>query len=455
VTIGATERDTIGAMQLTGGHRLHIPARAPNDGLRDGVASADVGLRRWVAFLIIGYLLMTRSFAYLGVPPASLFIGELALGLLLFTRTRALNWFLLNRTETLPLRAVRWAMLAYLSHGGVAFAWALWQGYPTIDIVRMFGFHYYVLYLVFGVWAGIQFPGFLPQLVRTLAWATAIYGVLWVVVLNRVPLWIPGSPAVVVFGQPGSGGIVMLGLLAFGLARSHWPLLLCATFVFLGVQMRAEWLGGIAGLAILFMLGRNQQQMIGILVAAILLVAVAFALDLKMDGATGRDGELSVRGIVARSIAPINPQMASDLTGTDFTSFKGTVDWRTSWWEQIWLKINDHPSDAVFFLGMGYGYPIGELGAYGTGGIRTPHNIFFYALGYHGWIGVLAFVTLQGVILFTMMRVYRRTGQPFGILFCNFFETPYGATPYYLMVGLCMAPLVRGPLPSGTKPGYA
>jgi len=42
--------------------------------------------------------------------------------------------------------------------------------------------------------------------------------------------------------------------------------------------------------------------------------------------------------------------------------------------------------------GHGYGFPLGDLVPYLEGEfIRTPHNEFFYALGYTGWIGVLLF----------------------------------------------------------------
>jgi hypothetical protein len=307
---------------------------------------------------------------------------------------------------------------------------------------------------------GIRHADLLASLVRKLAWLTALYGVPYILVLNRLDLTLPLTPDVAVFGQPGSAGITMLGLLALGLAKDKWPLLIAATFVFFGVQMRAEWLGGIGALGLLFALGVYRRLMVNMTIFFVLLLSIAFALDLKMEAPRTRDGEISVRGIVGRVLAPIDPHLASDITGTDFTTFSETVDWRTYWWNQIWLNVHHSPSDAVFFLGKGYGYPISDWGAYGTEGIRTPHNIFFYSLAYHGWLGVFVFWSMQGAIFFTMWRVYRRTGQAFGMafviictsmgLFGNFFETPYGAIPYYLVVGICAAPLF-GSAVSGTR----
>src|SRR3546814_15538052 len=41
----------------------------------------------WLSgFLVIGYLSLTRSFAYLGVPPLTIFIGEIALALFIVLR---------------------------------------------------------------------------------------------------------------------------------------------------------------------------------------------------------------------------------------------------------------------------------------------------------------------------------------------------------------------------------
>ncbi len=422
--------------------------------------------RGWVEFVILGYLVLTRSFAYIGFAPANIFISEIALGCLILFRSRALDWFFVNRSRDFAFKELRWGATIYLLHGGFAISWAIWLGYDLIDILRMAGFHYYVVYLPFGLWLGMQYPDLLVSLVKKLAWITAIYGTLYVLFLNRMSwITVPGAPWIQLFGQPGSGGIVMLGLLSLGLAQKMWPHLLAATFVFFGIQMRAEWLGGIAGCAILFALGVQRRLMIIALIAGTLLLATAYAFDLKMDGPQGRDGEISVRGIVARVIAPIDPDAASDMTGSDFSTFKGTVDWRTYWWDQIWKQINENDSDAAYFLGMGYAYPISDLGAYGTGGIRTPHNIFFYALGYHGWVGVVVFWLMQGLILYTLWRVYRQTGQAFGIvfvvictsmgLFGNFFETPYGAIPYYLVVGICAAPLANRWVQSHYVPGVA
>jgi hypothetical protein len=39
--------------------------------------------------------------------------------------------------------------------------------------------------------------------------------------------------------------------------------------------------------------------------------------------------------------------------------------------------------------------------------LRTPHNIFYYALGYSGWLGVLLFFSLQVACGALVSRVYK------------------------------------------------
>jgi hypothetical protein len=86
--------------------------------------------------------------------------------------------------------------------------------------------------------------------------------------------------------------------------------------------------------------------------------------------------------------------------------------------------------------------------------IRTPHSIFFFALGYSGWIGVILFYSLQVSILVMLWRVYKLTGQSYGLaiwistltasFFGNSFESPMGSIPSYIGIGLIIGPVLSG-----------
>ena len=105
-------------------------------------------------------------------------------------------------------------------------------------------------------------------------------------------------------------------------------------------------------------------------------------------------------------------------------------------------------------FGLGYGRPLSDLTTFINSDLRSPHNVFYFALGYGGWFGVAAFGAMHVAIFFALWKVFRLTGNPFGLLlwvfatltglFGNFFETPYNAVPYYTLIGISLAPLVRG-----------
>jgi hypothetical protein len=154
---------------------------------------------------------------------------------------------------------------------------------------------------------------------------------------------------------------------------------------------------------------------------------------------------------VARGLAAVSPDLARDLTDSDDVSFyAGTITWRKNWWHAIWQNSQENPTN--FLIGPGYGFVLKNLVNYlkQNGDVRTPHNIFYYALGYSGWIGVVIFFALQIACALMLWRVYRITGQSYGLAFWaaslsaaflgNVMETPMGAIPFYLTIGLIVGP---------------
>jgi hypothetical protein len=154
---------------------------------------------------------------------------------------------------------------------------------------------------------------------------------------------------------------------------------------------------------------------------------------------------------VARGLAAVSPDLARDVTGSDDVSFyAGTITWRKNWWKAIWQNSNENYTN--FLVGPGYGFVLKNLVNYlkQNGDVRTPHNIFYYALGYSGWIGVVIFFTLQIACALMLWRTYRLTGQAYGLalwaatliaaFFGNVMETPSGAIPLYLTIGLIVGP---------------
>ena len=184
------------------------------------------------------------------------------------------------------------------------------------------------------------------------------------------------------------------------------------------------------------------------------LLLIGFGVQFEIPSPAGRGGAVSSSEILARAIAPIDRDAALDYSRKNADLYAGTTSWRTNWWAAIWSSV--HLRTETTLLGHGYGFPLHDLVPYlRDSDVRTPHNVFFDALGYSGWIGVAIFYGFQAAFGLTLFRVWRATGQSYGIIswlgtlvaahFGNVFETPFGAIPFYLLTGMAAAGLVAEP----------
>ena len=395
---------------------------------------------------------MGRSFAYIGISPVKIFIGELTLVCFLLARPREVfeRW-----TKALlfpsPLNGLALALLLFVLYGvfevirGIAFE------YSTLPTIQTFIFNLYPLYIFLGFWAGTSYPDLLKKIVLRLSWWNGIYSVLYVVILNRNQLTNPFSPSVELFGQPGGSGTSILGVLSYSTNLGGvWVPLFLNAFGLLALQVRAEYLGVLSAMAVWAWLTRNLGRLAMGVGGLALLLTVGYLIDFSMPAPGGRGGTVSTQSIVGRALAPFDPDLAQEYS-KDAIGQAGSVTWRKRWWAAIWENI--HASRETTLIGHGYGFPLsGLVGYIKDETVRTPHNIFYYCLGYGGWCGVLSFFVFQIQIIILLFRAYRRNGQVFGILywiqtvcmafFSNIFETPFGAIPFYLLTGMAIAPLL-------------
>jgi O-antigen ligase len=168
----------------------------------------------------------------------------------------------------------------------------------------------------------------------------------------------------------------------------------------------------------------------------------------------GRSGDsVSLSDNLARVVAPIDLELAKELS-PNAAWHAGTAEWRALWWKEIWLYAHSTPMLEAF--GHGYGFDLFGLAPEevraGQEGwdVRTPHSVFLYALGYTGWVGVALFGLLQIAILRLPWQSYRVGGQPAGVVFWvmgvamasfePWFDTPYHAISFYLLMGKSIAP---------------
>jgi hypothetical protein len=414
---------------------------------------------RIACVLILGYLGLSRAFAYLGVPAWNLFVSEIVLAFLLLFGPKINHrpWMRVMRKQP-TLRRFLTCYGLFLMYGIFQVFHGISAGYPPLIALRDLAFNYYPIYFFLGLWAGLMRPDLLPRLIRGFAWFNGIYGVLYVLYLNRIEWVVPGVRAEVapvgLFGPPIYSFVALLGLLAHekNISR-NWYLLLLNGFVMLGMQSRGEWLAFAIGVVIWSVLTRQGKRVLQVGAVVAVLLAIMYITDFRLPGPRV-EGEISARQLSHRALSPFRVALgdqnaAAGLGGVD--AAEANVAFRTVWWMAIWDSVQSSFQTAL--LGHGYGFPLGDLVPYLEGTfIRTPHNEFFFALGYTGWIGVVLFALFQMEIFRLLWKAYRVDGGPFGIVFwvsmmmCGMFlgrlETPFGAIPFYLITGWSAAQAV-------------
>ncbi len=402
------------------------------------------------AFLTLGYALEGKAFSYIGVPPAKLFIGDITLLAFLYFKAKDIyRQWIAGLVHTIPFSGVAWCLLVSLGYGIVEVVRGISVGYSPLVAIQNLVFNVYPLYIFLGIWTGKRYPGLMLKMIRIIAWFTCFYGPAYLVFLHNLPWRMPGSE-VSMFSQVG-GSLVLVGLFCLepNLAK-YWLPLTVSAFMMLATQVRAEWLGFGLMLLIWGILGRKMGKVVLTAGIVAVVLALGFISDFTLPSPVERGGAVSSREIVARGLSAFSQDMAEEYSSAKNVRFyAGTIYWRTRWWHAIWDEVNDSVTNQL--IGPGYGFPLGDLVPDLKGkDIRTPHNVFFFCLAYSGWIGVLLFCIFQLCIFQLLWRTYKRTRQPFGIcvwaatitgaFFGNVFETPFGAIPSYLLVGMLIAP---------------
>lgn len=403
-------------------------------------------------FLLMGFSVSGRAFAYLGIPPAKLFIGDMTLAAFMLFKPRAIfdRWHE-GLTRGGPLGVISWILLISILYGVFELVSGILSGFPPLVAFENLVFNIYPLYLFLGIWAGQHRPDLLRKWVIWFAWFLTFYGPLYIAFLDKITWTVPGTDAVI-FGQAGGGSVVLLGILCFEKKPlKYWLPLTMGAFMLLATEVRAEWVGFLLAMMIWGFFGKKMHRvaLAFSLIGAFLLVGAL--ADITLPGMQSRGGNVSTREIVGRAISSFNPELAQEYS-SNAGVYAGTVTWRTTWWKAIRESVMvDAPT---FLFGHGYGYPLKDLVPYTRDtDLRTPHSIFYFCLGYGGAVGVAIFFSLQGALAWLLWSTYKLTGQVFGLalwassllsaFFGNSFETPFGAIPFYIIMGLAVAPVIQ------------
>ncbi len=416
--------------------------------------SSMTGWAKVVFFIMIGSF-FGRSFYYLGFPPAKIFIGDIVLFLFFFLRPRALadRWMNALTTDG-DFGPFSWALLLSILYGIFEVIYGLFSGYPPLTALQNLVFNIYPVYFFLGLWVGSEHPTLYQKVIRWYAWILAIYGPIYLLFLDRITLTMPLSD-VLIFNQVSGGGFIILSLLCLERKPSRFwlPMVIgaCMTVV---IQEREEWLSAAVAFSVWGLLERKMTKVVSVAGMAVVILLIGFIADVDLPGPAARGGRISSSEIAARGISAVSPELAQEYTNSKILEctlapFPGV---RSGGVRSGILCIR---ACLRLSLGNGYGFPLKDLVPYLKGmDIRTPHSIFFFALGYSGWIGVVLFYSLQVSILVMLWRVYKLTGQSYGLAvwistltascFGNSFESPMGSIPSYIGIGLIIGPVLSG-----------
>jgi hypothetical protein len=403
------------------------------------------------AVVLCGYLLMSRSFAHFGVRP--FYIGEIAFAALLFGRPSSiLRPWITSLAVPSPTTAFSWCLAISLSYGLLECLRVILSGPFVMQTAEIMAFCVYPLWFFIGAWVGMRHADILARYIVPLAWLHGFYGLAYVTFLNPDVEAHSYHEATQVdwFSVPEGCAILLLGLLAFerNPRRVALPMILNVV-VMLGMQRRAEWFAFALALILWAILaGRIKRVMIFGFVMTIPLL-IGLIPGVRFPSPTLRGEDITTYDILGRAISVIDPSAAAKLTD-NAEGHAATATWRSDFWAGIWKQVHSSPETTLF--GLGFDFPLWTLHAEDIldSPVRTPHSIFMFVLGYSGWLGVLVFVALQSALGRMMWRSYRVTGHAYGFclwflavtwgLFDPLFETPFGAIPIYMLMGLSAAP---------------
>jgi hypothetical protein len=360
-------------------------------------------LQRWfvrcLAFILFGYGVIGRGFAYLGFNP--LFVGELVLGLGLVAMLSSKHLGEALKTGTARWLAIfiGWSALMTLpylpTHGLMALRDGVLWGYALFGLI--------VASVVMAApqamrWLLLRYRLFALAFLCT-AWA------MWTISSMELLKWVtvPGTE-VGFFNIKGGDQLVHLAAIAafvsVGMSK-HRMLMLAGilfNFAFLLTSKRAGMVAFALAFGFLVLMNPPRLKLSGIIYAGILSVTLLLLINPRID--LGGDREISVE------------QMTDNVVSTFDQSGSSTLDetksWRLDWWTKI---INYSLSPRYILTGKGYGINLATDDGFqvrDNDELRSPHNAHLNILARSGVPGFLMWVLVHGTWFFSMLAAARR-----------------------------------------------
>jgi hypothetical protein len=365
-----------------------------------------------LAIVLLGYALMGKGFAYLGIAP--LYVGEIAFlaGFIVFLRLGVLAGALV----TLP---ALWL--------AVLIGWVLARTFPFVGsygfdalrdsvVVVYGGFAFIVIGLLLEDAGRINtvlgYYGIMLRLFPAIPvgfWLTRFW-------LDHLPrLYGPGP--IVEIGASAVGthlaGAMIYVMIGYRKVSLLWILIWFVTLALIGSTNRGATLAAVVPVMITMLVLGRYRLILTIVAATVGVLALAITVESSF---TLYSENYDPRKVTDRPISA--HQIVENAKSTFWESGQqneGTKQWRLNWWQVI---INDTIHGPNFWIGRGFGINLGDADGFGsdprdpTPPTRSPHSVHMTLLARGGvpalvlWALVLVswFGMLTGALIASRLR---------------------------------------------------
>lgn len=339
-----------------------------------------------LCFVLAGYAIFGKGFAYVGVPP--LFIGEitLVLGILALMASRSWIAMLMTVPSLMLLAFMSWVLVRTVPGIPV-------HGFDALrdSVIALYGAFAFIIIALL-----LQKPDRLGRLLGSYSWFALFYGLTGAALayttssLSHLLAW-PFSGLPVVYVRMGEASVHLTGAAVFvllGLRRVSWPWLLAMLIGFLMIAIsRGAMLAFVIPVLLAALVGRQFRRLMPIIAGggAVLVVVLTFGLQVELES-----------GRVIGPTQLIN-NVESILGRSEASNLDGTKTWRLRWWQAIQDYTLRGP---YFWTGKGFGVNLAEDDGYVVGAenggtpVRAPHNAH---------LGILARAGVPGLALWLLL----------------------------------------------------
>ena len=379
--------------------------------------------------VLLGYAMIGKGFAYLGLPP--LFIGEIALfaGLAVLLWTGCLVAALATLPSLVLATTMLWVLLRTLPYFGA-------YGFDALrdSVVIMYGgFAFVVIALLLEDGRRINsicryYEVFLSIYIPAIPLVYAISRYL----AEYVPNW-PGYNVPVVQIRSGEVAVHLTGAALFvlvGLRKlsPFWIVFLSATMIMVSASSRAALLAIVLPLTFASLVLGKVRELVTVFLVGLTILASAYAVETAFtDYREAR--ATSERTLNARQIVDNVASIVSQ--GGEQT--EGTKTWRLEWWNIILANTVFGPN---FWTGRGFGLNLADADGFRDGDhpdipdLRSPHSVHMTLLARAGVPGVALWLVFLaswfGMMVHVMLSAARRGQTEWSGLFL--FVCCYGAS---------------------------